>query len=290
MMTADDDFEKLVGNLVKKVCNFPEAKMCSFYLASSLDKMDEESAIEAMRIICDRASKRLLEYQKALIVLADTEMFLQVMGKEKVRRLYPLSVKRDYKDVADIFSQEKPAKRYEGENELFFQYGLTTKALGERKYLARKPDPNLIDKLTYDLEPLVVRDLLKNPMLTESQVVKIAARRPNKPEILEEIFNNAKWVARYQVKLALARNPYTPPRIALGILPFLTEQDLIGAAKDQTLHESVRNRAKAILKAKSIYIKEEALSQERRYITYQIDLERAVIEPVKEAEADIEEL
>lgn len=290
MTIADDDFEKFVVSLVKKVGNFSEARMRSFYLASSLNKMDEESAIETMRTICERASKRVTKYQKALLALTDTEMFLQVMGRPKVERLYTASTKKGYKDVVDIFSRALPAKRYEGENDLFFQYGLTTKALGERKYLARKPDLTLIDKLTYDLEPLVMRDLFKNPRLTESQVVKIAARRPNKPEILQEIFNNDKWITRYQVKLALARNPYTPPRIALGILPFLIEQDLIGAARDQALHESVRKRAKAILKTKSIEIKEETSAQARRRVTYQIDLERAVIEPSEEADLEFDEL
>jgi len=289
MTIPDDDIAQLTATLVKKIGNFTEAKMRSFYAADSLDNMEEELALEVMRVICEHAAKREPKYQKAILALADVEMLLQVMGKRKVAHLYNASLEKGYKDVAGIFSRAMPAKRYEGEIELFLQYGLGSKALGERKYLARKPDPVLIDKLTYDLDPLVMNDLLKNPRLTESQVVKIAARRPNKPEILEEIFDSSKWIARYQVKLAIARNPYTPPRIALGLLTFLTDQDLMDIAQDQTLHEDVKRRARVMLKAKSIELKEEQPALPRERVVYKVDLDNATIKPAGEADSESEE-
>jgi len=281
-----DELDELVGDLVKKIGNFVEARMRSIYLASQLDQMDDETALEAMQLICERASGRTPEYKRAVLALVDTETLAQVMGKKKMRRFLMEARKRDYKESVRILSGASPAKRYEGENESFFQYGMTDKLLGERKYLARRPDPVLIDKLSYDLDPIVVRDLLMNPRLTEHQVVKIAARRPNKPEILEEIFNNPRWVARYQIKLALAHNPYTPPRIAAGLIVFLTEHDIIDIARDASLHEEVRRQAKAILKSKKVEVKEETKPLPRGHFMYDIDLDKATVKPADEFEPE----
>ena len=50
--------------------------------------------------------------------------------------------------------------------------------LGERKSLARRPDRDLIARVMRDPNPDVIRILLNNPGLTESDVVRVCARRP----------------------------------------------------------------------------------------------------------------
>jgi len=286
-----EELERLVADVVRKVGNFVEAKMRAFYLASRLDEMEEELALEVMHAICERASDREPAYQRAVLALVDTETLTDVLGFQKVRRLYIESHNRGYASVKRILSRAQPAKRYEGENELFIQYGLHTKLTGERKNLARRAGPAIIDRLTYDLDPLVVRDLLKNPRLTEQHVVKMAARRPNRPEILEEIFKNPKWIARYQVKLALARNPYTPPRIAAGLLVFLTEHDINEVANHASLHEEVRQQARKLLRSKGLELerREDYRPKKRGFTMYHIDLENAVVKPMDELDEEPDE-
>ena len=58
--------------------------------------------------------------------------------------------------------------------------------LGERKSLARRPDRAMLDRLLHDPHPDVIRRLLRNPRLTEDDVVRLAARRPGRPEVLVE--------------------------------------------------------------------------------------------------------
>jgi hypothetical protein len=62
--------------------------------------------------------------------------------------------------------------------------------------------------------------LLGNPRVTEAEVVKLAASRRAGPQALEIVAQDDRWIARYPVKLALANNPATPARIALGLLPY----------------------------------------------------------------------
>ena len=101
--------------------------------------------------------------------------------------------------------------------------GLT---LGERKSLARRPDRSLMDRLFTDPHPDVIRGLLRNPKVTEDDVVRLAARRPGKAEILAEVARSPKWVHRARVRLTLLLNPSTPLEIAAPITGLLVRQEL----------------------------------------------------------------
>lgn len=124
-------------------------------------------------------------------------------------------------------------------------------SLGHKKQLARHADPDRIARLALEGDARVIRELLLNPRMTEGLVVRIAARRPAKPETLMEIQRSPKWSVRMGVRKALAMNPFTPAEIALKILPHLLLGELKQIANDRTLHPNVRELAgKLVLKKK----------------------------------------
>ncbi len=123
--------------------------------------------------------------------------------------------------------------------------------LGERKALAMSRDFNTIEKLLFDPSPQVIKKLLQNPKLRLREVIRIAAKRPNKGIVLSEIFNSKKWIVYYEVKVALVRNPYTPPEISLKLLHSLRAKDLKEVANDKVLHPFVIESAKRLLKVKN---------------------------------------
>ena len=109
-----------------------------------------------------------------------------------------------------------------------------TVTLGERKSLARSNDRNLLARVLRDPHPHVIRILLGNPTVTETDVVRLCARRPVSTEVLREVFRSARWIVRYQIKVALALNPYTPLDVALQLTPQLQAPDL-GACSPPTI-------------------------------------------------------
>jgi hypothetical protein len=119
-----------------------------------------------------------------------------------------------------------------------------TVTLGERKSLARRSDRELIARCLRDPHPAVMRILLGNPLVVESDIVRLCARRPVSTEVLREVFRSVRWMVRYPVKLALALNPYTPLDIGLQLAPHMRAQDLrrlIGAEDlDENLREACR--------------------------------------------------
>ncbi|MFH1807240.1 MAG: hypothetical protein ABIJ09_00745 [Pseudomonadota bacterium] len=118
--------------------------------------------------------------------------------------------------------------------------------LGMRTWLARRAGRDLIDRLLLDPDASVVANLLLNPMLTESDVLRIASRRPNRPDVLLELSQAPRWNRRYALRRALVFNPYTPVDLALRQVPFLTRADLLSVAGDAKLHQEVRDGARAL--------------------------------------------
>jgi hypothetical protein len=120
--------------------------------------------------------------------------------------------------------------------------------LGHKKTMARAHrDPDLLARLAAEGEPVVVRELLANPQLTEDFVVRIAARRPCRPGTLRCILESRRWRTRPAVVLAVARNPYAETGLALGALPVLPAGELREIARDGALHPLVRALADRIV-------------------------------------------
>lgn len=123
--------------------------------------------------------------------------------------------------------------------------------LGHLKSLARMTrNPDQLARLAAMSDPTVVRNALMNPRLTEAGVVRIASRRPARPEPLLEIWRSPRWSMRHSVRRALVFNPYLPPEIGAKIVPLLADADLRELASAGALHPALRAQAQ-ILRAAS---------------------------------------
>jgi len=98
--------------------------------------------------------------------------------------------------------------------------------LGERKALARRPDRDTAQRLLRDPHPDVIRALLGSGRVTEDDVVRLAAKRPCRPDVIAEIARAPRWAHRTRVRMAIALNPDTPIEIATGIVGLLMRQEL----------------------------------------------------------------
>jgi DNA-directed RNA polymerase subunit F len=113
--------------------------------------------------------------------------------------------------------------------------------LGHKKAMARAHrDPDLLARLAAEGDPVVVRELLRNAQATESFVVRIASRRPCRPQTLRCIFETRRWRTCSAVALALVRNPYVETALALKLLPAAPTAELREIARDGVLHPLVR--------------------------------------------------
>jgi len=120
-------------------------------------------------------------------------------------------------------------------------------SLGERRALARRPSRAAFDKLLRDPHPMVVENLLRNPRLTEDDVVRMAARRPAYPEVIAEVARHPIWSQRGRVRMAIVQNPGAPPEIAVPMVRLLIRSELQQLASAPDVPAVVRAAASELL-------------------------------------------
>jgi hypothetical protein len=114
--------------------------------------------------------------------------------------------------------------------------------LGRRRSLAKGADKNLLDLLALDCDPTVIANLLRNPKITEEDVVRLAARRPIAASSLLAVYESPRWSRNPRVRVALARNPYAPVDVAIQVLGTIPLADLRDMRRDPDLHPDTRNQ------------------------------------------------
>jgi hypothetical protein len=119
--------------------------------------------------------------------------------------------------------------------------------VGGRRSLARAPTRRAFDKLLSDPHPLVIRQLLENPRLTEDDVVRIAARRPVRPEAVTAIARSERWLKRPRVRLAILLNPGSPPTVAMPLLAACTRSELVEIVHGADTSKVLRATARELL-------------------------------------------
>jgi len=149
-----------------------------------------------------------------------------------------------------LFAEGVPSREYDLDAAARADARLFTEPLGHLKTRARLTrNPDELSRLAVVSNPNVIREVLRNPRLTEDLVVRIASRRPARPEPLVEIWRSARWSTRPAVRRALVFNPYLPVEVGVRIVPLLGRTDLEVLADDQGVHVAMREQARVLLEA-----------------------------------------
>ena len=165
------------------------------------------------------------------------------------KRLYEAAIERNHPSIARLFLGASPTTGAPGElaKQLAPERALKPTGrpltLGERKALARTNKREQILLLLRDPHPAVVAILLDNPHVTESDILKIASRRPCVPECLARLAAHPRWSVRHAVKRALVMNPSTPLADAIRIATTMRAAELAELAEDPALPEPLRVHA-----------------------------------------------
>jgi hypothetical protein len=205
--------------------------------------VDADLAAAALSVVLADASARTDEAQGLLMVIGAALAPAEMTGLRD--RLVAVAGASGLVEV-EILLGRHGAARAAGNDELErvpdFGAGRPL-ALGERKSLARRRDRQLLARVLRDPHPDVIRILLGNPALTEDDVIRLAARRPVRGEVLREIASSVRWIIRYGVRLAVLKNPYAPLEVVLPLVPLMTTSDLALIAESADLAPELREIA-----------------------------------------------
>jgi hypothetical protein len=179
--------------------------------------------------------------------------FLAALGQEAEQIPYADSLRRlaeiqSLDAVADLYETAPARQELDAGAAAKADAKVLTQSLGHLKQQARLTrDPDMLARLVTVSNPSVVRNALLNPRLTEALVVRMAARRPARPEPLMEIWKASRWSCRHAVRRALVFNPYLPPEVGTKIVPLLNASDLAELVSDASVHPSLREQASRLL-------------------------------------------
>ncbi|MFO0617321.1 MAG: hypothetical protein U0414_32295 [Polyangiaceae bacterium] len=233
------------------LASIPSFRETSFRVAtlrSDLARLDLAELGEALEEIARAAEQADARAREVLTAFAPT--FADPDVEETIVALRQLAQERRYFALARLLRRrDRPSPHHAPEPEERGTIDLPgrTLTLGERKSLARGHDRDQLDRLLRDPHPLVIKNLLSNPRITEEDVIRLAAKRPTYPDVQAEIGRSERWSIRPRVRLALAKNPYTPVPLSVPLLPLLLRQELAEIAHATELPGVVRAAAMDLL-------------------------------------------
>ena len=239
--------QEFLDDLVLNASKIPERNMRTLILKEKIESMPDDFSVEIVNRVFSRARPGEIDSALFILSMVDIYSFHLEADSQKLLKLYVICKDRGYDKTANFFLAPEPKRKPFSKFDFVEGREMDYITLGEKRSLAKTKEKDILNRLLYDPSPLVVKNILANPRLTENDVIKMVSRRPNHEAVIKTIFMSEKWLSSYNVKLAIIKNPYTPVGIALGLLFFLKEQDLRDVSRDRSLHDVIKQTAGDLL-------------------------------------------
>ena len=190
---------------------------------------------------------------------ADDEARSYIAGRESPDPLIApedaSSDETEPEDPADVEGRSDDAEKGEDDNalgedeeEFRSKYQLAQEmGISEKIKMAITGDKEWRMLLIKDTNKLISGAVIKNPRLTEAEVLFIAKSPLNNDDLIRDICVNKEWVKNYQIRKALVENSKTPLHHALRFLSSLTEKDLGMLAKSKNVSSIIATQARRTL-------------------------------------------
>ncbi len=123
-------------------------------------------------------------------------------------------------------------------------------AVAEKIKMALTGDKEWRTLLIREPNKLVSSAVLKNPRITEGEVLAVAKNRSSAEELIRIILLNREWIKIYDMKKALVYHPRTPLQQAVRFMGFLSERDIRDLAKSKNVTQVIVNNARRMLMSK----------------------------------------
>ena len=186
--------------------------------------------------------------------------------QELLARIYPLAataaMQADSKESEEIPAEpeaepaedpeEEPEEEPVAEDEAYqSKYQLAqSMGVGDKIKVALTGDKEWRSLLIKDSNKLVNSAVVKNPRITEPEILTIAKSVIQNEEILRIICQNKEWIKNPSIRKALVLNNKTPLPVAIRFMGFLTEKDLLGMAKSRNISSVLANNARRMVSNK----------------------------------------
>lgn len=155
----------------------------------------------------------------------------------------------DLSGEPDKPAEEEEPGEIDSEGEEFLSKYKMAQIMGiaEKIKMALSGDKEWRSILIKDANKLVSGSVIKNPRITEAEILTLLKSGVQNDEIMRLICANKEWVKNYQIRKALVDNPRTPPQNALRYLSTMGDKDLANYAKSKNVSSLISTQAKRMI-------------------------------------------
>ncbi len=236
--------------LVRNLSGIKDVVQRGFALAERLQPLEDEALISIIKGICDKAACGEADYVSLYSSIVRSDAFRLVLGPGRLSKLACVAREMEYYEIGALLFDSPSHPGGHHHYQPFLDGGLKETPLGMRKALARRPDFKLIQRIARDQDYRVIRVLLDNPRLTETDVIRIASTRPTSVKVIEEVYNHRRWITRHRIKRVIILNPYSPLGLSLRLLTFMAFEDLLEIVERPDLHPLLLKEASKFIAKK----------------------------------------
>lgn len=155
----------------------------------------------------------------------------------------------DASDAAEVDQADEPVEEDEEYQSKYQQ--AQSMGIADKIKMAMTGDKEWRSLLIKDSNKLVSSAVIKNPRMTEGEVLTIAKSAVQNDEIIRVICANKDWVKNPLIRKALAENNKTPLPAALRFVATLSDKELAMMAKSKNISSVIASQARRILLAKN---------------------------------------
>ncbi len=182
---------------------------------------------------------------------ADKAMKLRLGWVEPVVESEPAAVEPRGGVASEDGDAEEPFDEdFIEETDLSKYQELQEMAVSEKIKMALTGDKEWRTLLIRESNKQVHTAVLKNPRITEGEVLAVAKNRSSSDEMIRIILLNRDWVKIYDMKKALVSHPRTPLQTAMRYMTFLSEKDIKELARSRNVTQAIVNNARRMLMTK----------------------------------------
>ena len=124
--------------------------------------------------------------------------------------------------------------------------------LGEKISIAHSAPPGLIPALAACNHERIVQSLLRNPRMSEQEVVALVKRETTSAPVLRVVAQSERWVVRPSVRTGIVSHRNTPVHVALTLVSRMPRRTLVALVKNNELRPVVAIHARKILSGEEI--------------------------------------
>jgi hypothetical protein len=128
---------------------------------------------------------------------------------------------------------------------------LLTMTVGQKVQMGFKGGKTWRMLLIRERNRLVASAVMRNPRMTDSEAESIAGMRNVDDEVLRLITMKREWMAKYNIVIALARNPKCPVGVVLPLINRLALRDLKSLKDDKGVSEVARTHARKLFQQRN---------------------------------------